>query len=78
MNDSSKHSKPEQLREATAPTGLELPVAPDWFSDEPAASWEVGYELSLIALRDALKRPEIWEARERERVHAEFIWDESP
>lgn len=78
MNDSSKPAKDDpaanQLREASAAYGLDLPVAPAWFSDEPKGSWQDGYELSLVVLLDALKQPEIWEARDREMVAVEFVW----
>lgn len=76
MNDSNEPSKrdPEagQLRETPFSYGLDLPVAPDWFSEEPKGSWEAGYELSLEALRSALTQPEVWLARDREMVAAEF------
>lgn len=66
-----------ELHEPTALYDLDLPVAPAWFSEEPSASWKAGYDLSLEVLRDALKRPEIWEERDREMVSAEFVWKEN-
>ncbi len=78
MSDSSDHSnsdaEPEQLREASPDYKLELPIAPDWFSERPRGSWEAGYEHSCAVLKDSFKNPKIWEQRDREMVSAEFIW----
>lgn len=78
MSDSLKHSsekmEPDGIHDDSGIYSLDLPVAPDWFSEEPRASWETGYKRSCESLKRALKNPRIWELRDREMVSAEFIW----
>ena len=74
MNSSSNPDEPTNSEFDKDSLNLDLPVAPDWFSEVPAGSWETGYELSVEVLKEALKDPEIWKRRERDRVTTEFIW----
>lgn len=67
MNDN-----PDELKEAPSPYGLDLPVAPAWFSKPPPGSVDDGIRLSLAALEQAQGRPEIFLDRDRQRCLAEF------
>lgn len=79
MSDSAKPSNPEPgpdaLRDAPrrADSDLELPIAPQWWSEPPRGSWEAGYELSLLALESVKDRPEIWQQRRASMVNVEFV-----
>ncbi len=55
------------------PLDLELPVAPAWWSEPPAGTWEDGYRLSLAALKSVQERTEIFAEREKDRCDVEFV-----
>jgi len=64
--------QPDALKEPAATYGLDLPVAPAWFSDPPPGSVDDGIRLSLAALEQAKGRSEIFRERDRQRCLAEF------
>jgi hypothetical protein len=77
MNNSSDASNPE----AEAPSAKQLPVAewqlpvdPNFKSTPPKGTWEDGYWLSVAALEEAEKHPEIWEERRKRMCTKEFVW----
>jgi hypothetical protein len=76
MKASSKPSNfdppPAQRREPSPADGLNLPVAPDWFSEAPKGSWEDGYQLSLQVIRDLKDRNRVFAERDASMVAAEF------
>jgi len=76
MTDSSKPSntdpKPDEFREQATSYGLDLPAAPDWFSEEPKGTWEDGYQLSLQLIRDLKDRDRVFAERDACMVSAEF------
>ena len=59
--------------EAQSAIGLELPVAPAWFSDPPKGTMEDGIRLSMAIFETVMNRPEIFEERARQRVDVEFV-----
>jgi hypothetical protein len=65
MRESSKPRPPVDL-------DFELPVEPGFHSRPPRASWEAGYQLSVIALEMIKDKSWIWEERKRERCYEEF------
>ncbi|MBI1177511.1 hypothetical protein GC207_08740 [bacterium] len=76
MKNSSKPSNsnsiPDRFREQLPAYGLDLPVAPDWFSEEPKGTWEDGYQLSLQLIRDLKVRDRVLAERDACMVSAEF------
>jgi hypothetical protein len=65
-------NNPDELREAAAAYGLDLPVAPAWFSQPPKGTMEDGIRLSLLALEQVKDRPEIFAQRDQRRCDVEF------
>jgi hypothetical protein len=65
--------QPDELNEAMSPYHLDLPVAPEWFSEPPKGTMEDGIRLSLAILESVKNRPEIFEERARQRVDVEFV-----
>lgn len=76
MSNSEQNSKPDAedplLKENASPYALDLPVAPDWWSQPPKGSWEDGYRLSLAALEMVKDRPEIFAERDARMCLVEF------
>jgi len=62
----------EEMKGAAASYGLDLPVAPEWFSKSPKGSLEDGIQLSLLALAQAEDRPEVFAQRQRRMCDVEF------
>lgn len=65
--------QPDELKEARLPYGLDLPIAPAWFSEPPKGTMEDGIRLSIALLEGIKNRPEIFEERARQRVDVEFV-----
>lgn len=65
--------QPDELKDARLPYGLDLPIAPAWFSDPPKGTMDDGIRLSLAILESVKNRPEIFEERARQRVDVEFV-----
>ena len=63
----------DELKEARLPYGLDLPIAPAWFSEPPKGTMEDGIRLSIVLLDSIKNRPEIFEERARQRVDVEFV-----
>jgi hypothetical protein len=76
MSDSSKPSnpdpQPDQFKERPVAYGLDLPVAPDWFSEEPKGTWEDGYRLSLELIQSLPNLDQVYAERDACMVSAEF------
>ena len=70
---SEQPEQPDQLKEKALPYGLDLPVAPAWFSEPPNGTMEDGIRLSLAILESVKNRPEIFEERARQMVDVEFV-----
>ena len=66
-------NNPDEQREAAATYGLDLPVAPAWFSEPPKGTMEDGIHLSLLALAQIEGRPDIFVQRDRRRFDVEFL-----
>lgn len=63
----------DQLKDAPASAGFELPVAPAWFSRPPAGTMEDGIALSVEAWRTVEARvPAIFAERDKRRCVVEF------
>ncbi len=58
-------------------TELELPVAPDWWSEPPSGSMEDGIRLSLAVLASFAERPDLFESPERQPAREEFRLEEN-
>ena len=71
-NDARMTNDPDKLKEAGAAYGLDLPVAPAWFSEAPKGTMEDGIRLSLLALDQVRNRPEIFAQRDQRRCDVEF------
>jgi hypothetical protein len=65
-------SQVDELKDAAAPFGLDLPAAPAWFSEPPTGSLDDGIRLSLLALEQLQDRPEVFVQREQRRCEVEF------
>lgn len=65
-------NKPDQMTEVPPRQGLDLPVAPAWFSEPPRGSLDDGVRLSLLALEQIEGRSEVFQAREQHRCNVEF------
>ena len=52
----------------------QLPVDPNFKSTPPKGTWEDGYWMSVAALEEAVKHPEIWEERRKRMCSVEFVW----
>ena len=65
--------EPDELNETTSAYSLDLPVAPNWFSNAPMGTVDDGILLSMAALEQALGRPEIFVARQSQMCDAEFV-----
>lgn len=76
MNDHSKPSnidpQPDRSQKQAPAYGLDLPVAVDWFSEEPSGTWEDGYRLSLQLIRDLKDCDRVFAERDACMVSAEF------
>ena len=62
----------DELREPSEPYGLDLPIAPAWFSGPPQGSMEDGFHLSLLAIEQIKDRPEVFADRDRRMCDVEF------
>lgn len=65
-------NRPDKPKESTVADGLELPMAPAWFSEPPTGTMEDGIQLSLLALDQIKDRPEVFVERDRCRCDVEF------
>ena len=72
LNGGSK-ARPDQLAETGSPYGLQFPINPGFSSRPPGGTWEDGYRLSVLALREVKDRPEIFEERNRRMCMVEFV-----
>ena len=62
----------DELKEVVAAYGLDLPVAPAWFSDPPKGSMEDGIRLSLLALEQVKNRSDVFAQRDQHMCDVEF------
>jgi len=63
----------DKFKEPAGTYGLDLPIAPAWFSEPPKGSIDDGIHLSLLAIEQMGDPSAIFAERDRRMCDAEFM-----